>query len=55
MKPAVIRPEATKESSRVVFALDVKRLLSAPTHKASLRLTFPVDLVDRWLPRLYPL
>lgn len=39
---------------RVVAALTDKGLLLSESHKAPLRLGFPIDVVDRWLPRLYP-
>jgi hypothetical protein len=32
-----------------------KRLLLADTHKAPVRLGFPIDVVERWFPRLYPI
>ena len=37
----------------VVSALMEKRLLVSQSHKAPLRLGFPVDVVERWFPRLY--
>jgi Fic family protein len=39
---------------RVISALVEKRLLVSESHKASLRLGFPIDVVERWFPRLYP-
>jgi hypothetical protein len=25
-----------------------------PSHKSAVRLGFPIDVVERWFPRLYP-
>jgi hypothetical protein len=38
----------------VVSALIDKRLLVSGSHKAPLRLGFPIDVVERWFPKLYP-
>ena len=43
-----------RTARRVVAALVVKRLLLSESHKASLRLGFPIDVVERWFPKLYP-
>lgn len=43
-----------RTARRVVSALVDKRLLVASSHKAPLRLGFPIDVVERWFPRLYP-
>lgn len=39
---------------RVIAALAEKRLLLSESHRAPLRLGFPIDVVERWFPRLYP-
>lgn len=43
-----------RTARRVISALVEKKLLRSESHKAPLRLGFPVDVVDRWFPRLYP-
>ncbi len=43
-----------RTARRVISALIDKRLLASGSHKAPLRLGFPIDVVDRWFPRLYP-
>jgi hypothetical protein len=43
-----------RTARRVISALMKKRLLVSESHKAPLRLGFPIDVVDRWFPRLYP-
>ena len=43
-----------RTARRVVSALTEKRLLLSESHKAPLRLGFPIDVVERWFPRLYP-
>jgi Fic family protein len=43
-----------RTARRVISALVEKRLLVSGSHKAPLRLGFPVDVVERWFPRLYP-
>jgi hypothetical protein len=35
-------------------ALLAGRLLVSASHRAPLRLRFPIDVVERWFPRLYP-
>jgi Fic family protein len=35
-------------------ALIEKRLLVSASHKAPLRLGFPIDVVESWFPKLYP-
>lgn len=44
-----------RTARRVVSALLEKKLLMAESHRAPLRLGFPIDVVERWFPRLYPL
>ncbi len=44
-----------RTARRVISALIDKRLLVSVSHKASLRLGFPIDVVERWFPKLYPL
>lgn len=39
---------------RIGSALVDKGLLVAGSHNASLRLGFPIDVVERWFPKLYP-
>jgi Fic family protein len=43
-----------RTARRVLSVLLEKRLLVAESHRASLRLGFPIDVVERWFPRLYP-
>lgn len=43
-----------RTARRVISALVDKRLLTSDSHRAPLRLGFPVDVVERWFPRLYP-
>lgn len=43
-----------RTARRVVSALIDKRILVSASHKAPLRLSFPVDVVERWFPKLYP-
>lgn len=43
-----------RTARRVISALVEKRLLASESHKATLRLGFPIDVVERWFPRLYP-
>jgi Fic family protein len=42
-----------RTARRVISALVDKRLLVSGSHKAPLRLGFPIDVVERWFPRLY--
>ena len=51
--PALI-DASERTARRVISALIEKRLLVSESHKASLRLGFPIDVVERWFPRLYP-
>ncbi|HEY6645016.1 Fic family protein [Povalibacter sp.] len=44
-----------RTARRVISALVEKKLLVSESHKAPLRLGFPIDVVERWFPRLYPL
>jgi Fic family protein len=44
-----------RTARRVISALIEKRLLVSDSHKAPLRLGFPIDVVERWFPKLYPL
>lgn len=43
-----------RTARRVISALVEKRLLTSDSHRTPLRLGFPVDVVERWFPRLYP-
>jgi hypothetical protein len=43
-----------RTARRVISGLNGKRLLVSSSHKAALRLGFPIDVVERWFPRLYP-
>lgn len=43
-----------RTARRVISALAEKRLLVSGSHKAPLRLGFPIDVVERWFPKLYP-
>ena len=42
-----------RTARRVISALLKKRLLVSDSHKAPLRLGFPIDVVERWFPKLY--
>jgi Fic family protein len=44
-----------RTARRLISTLVQKRLLLADTHKAPVRLGFPIDVVERWFPRLYPI
>jgi Fic family protein len=44
-----------RTARRVISALMEKRLLVSESHKAPLRLGFPIDVVERWFPRMYPM
>lgn len=43
-----------RTARRVISALIEKKLLVSESHKAPLRLGFPIDVVERWFPKLYP-
>jgi Fic family protein len=43
-----------RTARRVISALVEKRLLLSDSHRAPLRLGFPIDVVERWFPKLYP-
>lgn len=43
-----------RTARRVISALVEKRLLVSGSHKAPLRLGFPIDVIERWFPKLYP-
>jgi Fic family protein len=43
-----------RTARRVISALLDRKLLVSESHKAPLRLGFPIDVVERWFPRLYP-
>lgn len=43
-----------RTARRVISALVDKRLLVSGSHKAPLRLGFPIDVVERGIPKLYP-
>ncbi|MEG3147816.1 Fic family protein [Sphingomonas sp. RT2P30] len=44
-----------ERGARNVTASLVERgVLTAPTHRAALRLAFPADVAERWFPNLYP-
>ena len=48
--------EASERTARrVISSLIEKRLLVSESHKAPLRLGFPIDVVERWFPKLYPM
>ena len=51
--PALI-DTSERTARRVISALIEKRLLVSGSHKAPLRLGFPIDVVERWFPKLYP-
>jgi Fic family protein len=51
--PALI-DTSERTARRVISALVERRLLVSESHRAPLRLGFPIDVVERWLPRLYP-
>jgi hypothetical protein len=43
-----------RTARRVVAALIDRRLLVSESHRAALRLAFPIDVIERWFPKLYP-
>jgi Fic family protein len=43
-----------RTARRVISTLVEKKLLVSESHKAPLRLGFPIDVIERWFPRLYP-
>jgi Fic family protein len=43
-----------RTARRVISALVEKGLLVSQSHKAPLRLGFPIDAVERWFPNVYP-
>ncbi|HEU4603869.1 MAG TPA: Fic family protein [Steroidobacteraceae bacterium] len=43
-----------RTARRVISALVEKGLLVSQSHKAPLRLGFPIDVVERWFPNVYP-
>ena len=43
-----------RTARRVVNPLIEKGLLVSASNRAPLRLGFPIDVVERWFPRLYP-
>ncbi|HPF26592.1 MAG TPA: Fic family protein [Steroidobacteraceae bacterium] len=51
--PALI-DASERTARRVISMLIDKRLLVSGSHKAPLRLGFPIDVVERWFPHLYP-
>jgi Fic family protein len=51
--PALI-DASERTARRVMSALLEKRLLVSESHRAPLRLGFPIDVVERWFPKLYP-
>ena len=51
--PALI-DASERTARRVISALVDKRLFVSESHKAPLRVGFPIDVVERWFPRLYP-
>lgn len=51
---ALLVDASERTARRVSAALLEKKLLIADSHKTPLRLGFPVDIVERWFPRLYP-
>lgn len=51
----VLIDASERTARRVISVLVEKRLLVSESHKASLRLGFPIDVVERWFPRLYPM
>jgi Fic family protein len=43
-----------RTARRVISALIDRRLLVSESHRAPLRLGFPIDVIERWFPKLYP-
>lgn len=43
-----------RQARSVLSALLDRGVLTSPSPKGKVRLAFPVDVVERWLPRLYP-
>ncbi|MBS0641459.1 MAG: Fic family protein [Proteobacteria bacterium] len=45
---------AERGARSVTAALVERGMLTAPSHRAPLRLAFPADVAERWFPNLYP-
>ena len=43
-----------RQAGTVLNALVKQGLLISPTSRSKVRLGFPIEIIDRWLPRLYP-
>lgn len=43
-----------RTARRVISALVERRLLVSESHRSPLRLGFPIDVIERWFPKLYP-
>ena len=43
-----------RTARRVISALIDRRLLVSDSHRAALRLGLPIDVIERWFPKLYP-
>ena len=50
----ILGDTSERTTHHVISALIDKRLLVSGSHKAPLRLGFPIDVVERWFPKLYP-
>lgn len=46
---------SNRQGQRILSKLEDKKLLVSTTPKGPVRLAFPVDVVERWFPRLYPI
>ena len=43
-----------RQAETVLNALVKQGLLVSPTSRGKVRLGFPIEIIERWLPRLYP-
>ncbi|WP_246697797.1 hypothetical protein [Rhizobium sp. G21] len=43
-----------RQARTVLSGLLERGVLTSPSPKGKVRLGFPVDIIERWLPRLYP-
>jgi hypothetical protein len=53
-KAAAITGYQERQAGTVLNALVKQGLLISPASRSKVRLGFPIEIVDRWLPRLYP-
>lgn len=52
--PTLMEPMLPEEGNKRLADLVSKGLLVSDTIKSPVRLGFPIDVVERWFPKLYP-